>query len=149
MLITTSVVDFNFDLLLLDTLYAPVDIEHCWLVVIRERVTQVIGDQAGLADGGVTREHELESLCSCLIRSPSLTAISSSISATFAAVFCSFSFFLIFSVRCWLHRGRSFSLLDLFDSPVVDLFDLWFQFRNDFALHFFDLSVSVFGDFFN
>lgn len=62
MLITTSIVDFNFDLLFLDTFDAPVDIEHCWLVVIRERVLQVIGYQTGLADGGVTREHELELL---------------------------------------------------------------------------------------
>jgi len=72
-LITTSIVDFNFDLLFLDTFDAPVDIEHCWLVVLRERIVQVIGDEAGLTDGGVTREHELERLCAFLIRGPSLS----------------------------------------------------------------------------
>jgi len=129
-LITTGIVDFNIDLLLLDTLDAPVDIEHCWLVVIRKLIVQEIDDQAGLADGGVTCEHELERLCSCLIRSLSLLSATSSTIST--------------GVRCTLANGSiasHYELVALLTPPLLNL-------SHPCIINFFDLGLQVLDVFF-
>ena len=68
MLITGRVVDLDFQLLLLNILDALVDIKHGRLVVLAERVVQIVGDEAGLAHGRVACQHHLDFLRSRVMR---------------------------------------------------------------------------------
>ena len=72
MLVTAGVVNFDFDLLLLDVLDAPVDIEHGRFVILGEAVVEVVRDQARLTDRSVSCQDELESLLARLIGGPTL-----------------------------------------------------------------------------
>lgn len=64
--------DFNLDLLLEDLLHALENIEYGRLVVLREAVMEVVGDEARLADSGITNEDELERLRTFMFMGPTL-----------------------------------------------------------------------------
>lgn len=72
MLITGCVMDFNLDLLLEDLLHALENIEYGRLVVLREAVMEVVGDEARLTDSGITNEDELERLRTLYVMGPTL-----------------------------------------------------------------------------
>lgn len=64
--------DFNLDLLLEDLLHALENIEYGRLVVLREAVMEVVGDEARLTDSGITNEDELERLRTLYVMGPTL-----------------------------------------------------------------------------
>ena len=46
MIIATCIMDLDLHLLFLDILDASVDVEDCRLVVLRERIVEIVTDQA-------------------------------------------------------------------------------------------------------
>ena len=56
-LITTRIMDLNLYLLFLDIFGALVDVKYCRLVILRERIVEIVTDQARFSNGGVTDEH--------------------------------------------------------------------------------------------
>ena len=56
-LITTGVMNLNLELVLLNSLYAAIHIQHGRLVVLRERIVEVVGDETRLTDRCVSNKH--------------------------------------------------------------------------------------------
>ena len=73
MLVTGGIVNLDLDLLLLDVLDAPVDIEHGRFVILGEAVVQVVRDQARLTDSSVSCQDELQGLLTCRVCVPTFS----------------------------------------------------------------------------
>ena len=95
MLVTAGVVNFDFDLLLLDVLDAPVDIEHGRFVILGKAVVQVVRDQARLTDSSVSCQDELQGLLTCRVRGP--TSFFDLSFASFSCIASGSGFFGFFS----------------------------------------------------
>ena len=61
-LISTGIMDLDLHLLFLDILDASVDVEDCRLVVLRERIVEIVTDQARFTNRGVADEHYFDFL---------------------------------------------------------------------------------------
>ena len=61
-LITTRIMDLNLYLLFLDIFGALVDVKYCRLVILRERIVEIVTDQARFTNGGVADEHYFDFL---------------------------------------------------------------------------------------
>ena len=99
MLITGGIVDLDLDLLLLDVLDAPVDIEYGRFVILGKAVVQVVRDQARLTDSSVSCQDELQGLLTCRVRGPTL-----SFGLSFTGFSCITRGSGLFVFFCW--RGR-------------------------------------------
>ena len=60
MLISTRIMDLNLDLAVIDVLCALVHVQHGWLILLRERIVEVIVNQARFTDGGISHENHFD-----------------------------------------------------------------------------------------